>query len=66
MRSSPRSSRPAARPSRTTTPSRRRGRRAIVQSALDAFGRIDIVINNAGILRDVSFAKLEPRRSTSS
>jgi NAD(P)-dependent dehydrogenase (short-subunit alcohol dehydrogenase family) len=33
---------------------------AIVQTALDAFGRIDIVINNAGILRDVSFAKLEP------
>jgi len=36
------------------------GGRAIVQTALDAFGRIDIVINNAGILRDVSFAKLDP------
>lgn len=36
------------------------GGQAIVQSALDAFGRIDIVINNAGILRDVSFAKLDP------
>jgi len=36
------------------------GGRAIVQSALDAFGRIDIIINNAGILRDVSFAKLDP------
>jgi NAD(P)-dependent dehydrogenase (short-subunit alcohol dehydrogenase family) len=36
------------------------GGSAIVQSALDAFGRIDIIINNAGILRDVSFAKLEP------
>jgi NAD(P)-dependent dehydrogenase (short-subunit alcohol dehydrogenase family) len=36
------------------------GGRAIVQSAIDAFGRIDIVINNAGILRDVSFQKLEP------
>jgi NAD(P)-dependent dehydrogenase (short-subunit alcohol dehydrogenase family) len=36
------------------------GGSAIVQSALDAFGRVDIVINNAGILRDVSFAKLEP------
>lgn len=34
------------------------GGEAIVASALDAFGRVDIVINNAGILRDVSFAKL--------
>jgi NAD(P)-dependent dehydrogenase (short-subunit alcohol dehydrogenase family) len=35
------------------------GGQAVVQSALNAFGRVDIVINNAGILRDVSFAKLE-------
>jgi len=30
----------------------------IVQCALDHFGRIDIVVNNAGILRDVSFHKM--------
>ncbi|HMG23711.1 MAG TPA: SDR family NAD(P)-dependent oxidoreductase, partial [Kofleriaceae bacterium] len=30
----------------------------IVKTAVDAFGRIDIVINNAGILRDVSFQKM--------
>lgn len=30
----------------------------IVQTALDAFGTVDIVINNAGILRDVSFQKM--------
>lgn len=30
----------------------------IVKTAIDAYGKIDIVINNAGILRDVSFAKM--------
>ncbi|MCB1646831.1 MAG: SDR family oxidoreductase [Pseudomonadales bacterium] len=30
----------------------------IVQTALDSFGRIDIVINNAGILRDKTFHKM--------
>lgn len=30
----------------------------IVAAAIAAFGRVDIVINNAGILRDVSFAKM--------
>jgi NAD(P)-dependent dehydrogenase (short-subunit alcohol dehydrogenase family) len=35
------------------------GGERIVQAALDAFGTVDIVINNAGILRDKSFAKLE-------
>jgi 3-hydroxyacyl-CoA dehydrogenase/3a,7a,12a-trihydroxy-5b-cholest-24-enoyl-CoA hydratase len=32
----------------------------IVETALDHFGRVDIVINNAGILRDVSFHKMSP------
>ncbi|SOD72124.1 NAD(P)-dependent dehydrogenase (short-subunit alcohol dehydrogenase family) [Jatrophihabitans sp. GAS493] len=31
---------------------------ALVQTALDAYGRVDIVINNAGILRDRSFGKM--------
>jgi NAD(P)-dependent dehydrogenase (short-subunit alcohol dehydrogenase family) len=35
------------------------GGEAVVQTALDTWGRIDIVINNAGILRDVSFSKIE-------
>jgi (3R)-3-hydroxyacyl-CoA dehydrogenase / 3a,7a,12a-trihydroxy-5b-cholest-24-enoyl-CoA hydratase / enoyl-CoA hydratase 2 len=30
----------------------------IIQTALDAYGRIDVLINNAGILRDVSFHKM--------
>ena len=32
---------------------------AMVQQAVDAWGRVDILINNAGILRDKSFAKME-------
>jgi NAD(P)-dependent dehydrogenase (short-subunit alcohol dehydrogenase family)/acyl dehydratase/putative sterol carrier protein len=32
----------------------------IVKAALDAFGTIDILINNAGILRDKSLLKMEP------
>jgi len=32
----------------------------IVKSALDTYGTIDILINNAGILRDKSFIKMEP------
>nr|CAD7423672.1 unnamed protein product [Timema monikensis] len=30
----------------------------IIQTALDNFGRIDVVVNNAGILRDRSFARI--------
>jgi len=30
----------------------------IIKTALDKWGRVDIVINNAGILRDVSFVKM--------
>ena len=35
------------------------GAHAMVQAALDHFGRIDIVVNNAGNLRDVLFHKME-------
>jgi 3-hydroxyacyl-CoA dehydrogenase/3a,7a,12a-trihydroxy-5b-cholest-24-enoyl-CoA hydratase len=30
----------------------------IIQTAMDTWGRIDVVVNNAGILRDVSFHKM--------
>ena len=36
------------------------GGEAIVQTAIDTFGRVDIVINNAGILRDKAFHNMEP------
>jgi NAD(P)-dependent dehydrogenase (short-subunit alcohol dehydrogenase family) len=36
------------------------GGKSIIQTALDNFGKVDILINNAGILRDKSFLKLEP------
>lgn len=36
------------------------GGAAVVQTALDAFGRVDVVVNNAGILRDKAFHNLEP------
>ena len=36
------------------------GGEAIIQTALDSFGQVDVVINNAGILRDKTFAKLPP------
>jgi NAD(P)-dependent dehydrogenase (short-subunit alcohol dehydrogenase family) len=37
----------------------KQGGENIVKTAVDAFGKVDILINNAGILRDKSFAKLE-------
>lgn len=36
------------------------GGRNIVQTAIDAFGRVDVVINNAGILRDKTLIKMDP------
>ena len=35
------------------------GAAGIVKSAVDAFGRVDVVVNNAGILRDKTFLKME-------
>jgi NAD(P)-dependent dehydrogenase (short-subunit alcohol dehydrogenase family) len=39
----------------TNSVSTPQGGAAIVQTAIDTFGRVDIVINNAGILRDKAF-----------
>ena len=36
------------------------GGAAIVKTAIDAFGRVDIVVNNAGILRDKAFHNMTP------
>ncbi|MGD9704078.1 MAG: SDR family oxidoreductase [Acidimicrobiia bacterium] len=36
------------------------GGAAIVQTAIDAFGKVEIVVNNAGILRDKAFHNMEP------
>jgi NAD(P)-dependent dehydrogenase (short-subunit alcohol dehydrogenase family) len=35
------------------------GANAIVKAAVDAFGRVDVLVNNAGILRDKSFLKMD-------
>ncbi len=37
----------------------RAGAQSMVDDAMSAWGRVDILINNAGILRDKSFAKME-------
>src|SRR5206468_3652176 len=39
----------------TNTVATPEGGAAIVQAALDAFGQVDIVVNNAGILQDKTF-----------
>ncbi|MCP2340052.1 SDR family oxidoreductase [Actinomadura rupiterrae] len=44
-----------ANPDNVATPE---GAEAIVQTAVDAFGKVDIVVNNAGILRDKSFKNM--------
>ena len=36
------------------------GGEAMVKATIERFGKVDIVINNAGILRDKTFAKLAP------
>ena len=38
------------------------GGAAIIATAIDTWGRVDVVVNNAGILRDVSFTKLDADR----
>jgi NAD(P)-dependent dehydrogenase (short-subunit alcohol dehydrogenase family) len=43
----------------TNTVATPEGGAAIVKSAVDAFGTVDIVVNNAGILRDKSFHNLD-------
>jgi len=35
------------------------GATALVKAAVDAYGRVDVLVNNAGILRDKSFLKMD-------
>src|SRR3546814_15474887 len=42
----------------TSSVATQEGGEAIVETALNAFGRVDIVVNNAGILRDKAFHTL--------
>ena len=44
----------------TNTVATPEGGQSMIRTAVDAFGRIDIVVNNAGILRDKSFANMTP------
>lgn len=44
----------------TNTVATEEGGAAIVQTALDAFGSVDIIVNNAGICRVVSFEEMTP------
>lgn len=37
----------------------RDGARSLVEQAMDAFGRVDVLINNAGAMRDRSFGKMD-------
>jgi NAD(P)-dependent dehydrogenase (short-subunit alcohol dehydrogenase family) len=46
--------------SNTSSVSSPEGGEAVVRTAMDAFGRVDIVVNNAGILRDKSFHNMTP------
>jgi multifunctional beta-oxidation protein len=34
---------------------------AVVKAAIDAFGRVDIIVNNAGILRDKAFSNMDDK-----
>jgi len=38
------------------------GGKAIIAAAIDSFGRVDIIVNNAGILRDAAFKNMGPEQ----